>query len=134
MRSSSMILSTPMCVRPRAPPPDRTTPIFGRFAGAVAVAGESVEIAAEASANDGAGANGSDPATASTTRTRIRLCTSVSVRLLRFDLVLHPLDGCDELARDPGLAHRVAGVGDDDVLGLGPGAGQRIRRHRRADD
>ena len=34
-----------------------------------------------------------------------------------------PAHGRDQLARDARLAHRVAGVGHDDVLGLGPGAG-----------
>ncbi len=31
-RNSSSTFRTPMCAAPRAPPPERTSPIFGRFA------------------------------------------------------------------------------------------------------
>jgi hypothetical protein len=43
-------------------------------------------------------------------------------------------DRGDELARDSRLAHRMAGIGHDDVGRLGPSARQRVRGDRRADD
>ena len=47
---------------------------------------------------------------------------------------LHPLHRAHELARDAGLAHRVAGVGHHDVLGLRPGAREGVGGDRRAHD
>src|SRR5229473_2383577 len=51
----------------------------------------------------------------------------------RLSASLGPLAGQDQLFADPGFHRGMAGIGDDDVFGLGPGTGQFVGAADRAD-